>query len=126
MTILWRVHLPNFLTQTPEAAVLVVLLYVMDWKDLTVEDDVRGRRHKGRGEEALGQVLNSVAALDAEGCHGSGEDDGSSGAGNAMSDAETGLDHGVGAVSDDDRRSGGGGGKNSGGDEVAVLFGHDE
>lgn len=58
-----------------EAGELAVFPHAVDREHLVMHDHIHARREQARGEQAFGQILESVAALKAERRHGSREHD---------------------------------------------------
>ena len=72
-----------------------------------MEDDVDAGGEQAGGQQAFGEVLQAVGVVEAEGAHGSGEDDGDGKLREGALDVDARLGHGVGAVGDDDGAGGG-------------------
>ena len=100
----------RYVPRPNKCGLVFVLADPADGKDLAVHDDEDARREQARGKQALGKVLQSVAALKAQGRHGPGQDDrnfkaGKGGRGSCRRrpfKKQPGLNHGVGAMRDDD------------------------
>ena len=93
--------------------------------DLIVNHDPDARSQDAGGEQAFGEVLQTIGVFEAEGRHRPGQDHGVGWCGELLFQQATGFDHGVGAMRDDNRavnefRL------DDGEDQVAIGVGHEQ